>query len=273
MHKKKSFILYVLFSTTLVSCSYYRYHESLTQETQQQATQNQGMSLAEAPDFKAIKSIKSRKKAFFFYLIPGVQFENARTQKERQFLLESKQDIESQELSNAQITQLSQLAKRYREPVSENEFNPEWLQRMLVKVDQIPQALVLTQAANESAWGTSRFARQANNYFGQWCYRKGCGVVPLLRGEGMTHEVAKFKSVQQSIHRYFININSNSAYTTLRAIRAQLRETDHRINTTSSALTLAEGLGQYSERGLAYVKSLKLMMKHNRRYWNEPDVQ
>ena len=40
------------------------------------------------------------------------------------------------------------------------------------------------QAANESAWGTSRFARIGLNFFGQWCYSKGCGMVPKRRNTG-----------------------------------------------------------------------------------------
>jgi len=35
----------------------------------------------------------------------------------------------------------------------------------------------MAQAANESAWGLSRFAQKGNNLFGKRCVKKGCGIV------------------------------------------------------------------------------------------------
>ncbi|MDZ7825939.1 MAG: glucosaminidase domain-containing protein [Gammaproteobacteria bacterium] len=48
-------------------------------------------------------------------------------------------------------------------------------QDRLRRADEIPPSLVLAQAAAESAWGTSRFARMANNLFGQPRFTEGCG--------------------------------------------------------------------------------------------------
>jgi len=90
-------------------------------------------------------------------------------------------------------------------------------------VDTIPPSLALAQAANESAWGTSRFARQAHNYYGQWCFEKGCGIVPDRRDANKSHEVAAFDSPRESVARYLHNLNSNSAYKSLRDIRSRLK--------------------------------------------------
>ncbi len=51
--------------------------------------------------------------------------------------------------------------------------------QLLRRVDVIPVSLVLAQAANESVWGTSRFAVDGNNLFGQWCYEEGLQVLSL----------------------------------------------------------------------------------------------
>lgn len=131
----------------------------------------------------------------------------------------------------------------------------------------LPEALVLTQAANESAWGTSRFATEANNYFGHWCYSKGCGLVPLQRNEGSTHEVAKFSSSQESVHRYFMNLNRNKAYQDLRGIRTELANKGEDLLTFDAATKLTEGLLKYSERGADYVTDLQAMIRHNKVYW------
>ena len=41
---------------------------------------------------------------------------------------------------------------------------------LLVRVDTVPASLALAQAAKESGWGTSRFAREGYNLFGYWFF-------------------------------------------------------------------------------------------------------
>ena len=159
------------------------------------------------------------------------------------------------------------LAKLYSLPLPTSGIDEAWLKEMLNRVNVLPEALVLTQAANESAWGTSRFATEANNYFGHWCYSKGCGLVPLQRNEGSTHEVAKFSSSQESVHRYFMNLNRNKAYQDLRGIRMELANKGEDLLTLDAATKLTEGLLKYSERGTDYVTDLQAMIRHNKVYW------
>jgi Bax protein len=126
-------------------------------------------------------------------------------------------------------------------------------------VDAVPDHLVLAQAANESAWGTSRFAREGNNLFGQWCFRQGCGLVPASRPDGATYEVARFESVSQSIGSYMHNLNTGRTYQELREIRALARENGH----DPDANAMAAGLMSYSERGEDYISELRSMIRHN----------
>jgi len=130
---------------------------------------------------------------------------------------------------------------------------------LLARVDVIPPKLALIQAAKESGWGTSRFARSANNLFGEWCFSEGCGVVPASRSEGRRHEVESFDSVQDAIASYVRNLNSHPSYAPLRERRAALRAAGE----APTALALADGLGRYSERGEAYVQEVKSMIRHN----------
>jgi Bax protein len=124
----------------------------------------------------------------------------------------------------------------------------------------VPPSLALSQAANESAWGTSRFARSGHNYFGQWCFTTGCGVVPRHRTAGKQHEVAVFASPAAAVASYLHNLNSHPAYQRLREIRLQQRQ-QHQV---VSGLALAAGLEKYSERGEDYIRELRAMIRHNR---------
>jgi Bax protein len=118
---------------------------------------------------------------------------------------------------------------------------------------------VLAQAANESAWGRSRFATEGNNLFGQWCFSQGCGLIPNGRPEGATYEVAVFDTPLDSIRSYMMNLNSFHAYDELRKIRKERRDQGQMI----TGKALAEGLINYSTRREEYVKEIQLMIEHN----------
>ncbi|MDK9735814.1 glucosaminidase domain-containing protein [Vibrio sp. D404a] len=218
------------------------------------------------PNFAAIEDTNAKKKAFFDYLRPSINLENRRISKERAFL-EKLSDKGITAADSEDKSYAKRLAKLYSLPLPTTGIDEAWLDEMLSRVNVLPEALVLTQAANESAWGTSRFATEANNYFGHWCYSKGCGLVPLQRNEGSTHEVAKFSSSQESVHRYFMNLNRNKAYQDLRGIRAQLEEQGEDLLTYDAATKLTQGLLKYSERGADYVTDLQAMIRHNEVYW------
>ena len=213
------------------------------------------------PNFASIRDVKEKKKQFFAFIKPAILAENEsiltlRSEVERliaQLTLE-------QPFTEQEHTFVADLSKQYR--VSKKFSLLRQLYELQLKVDVIPPALILVQAANESAWGTSRFARIGLNFFGVWCYKKGCGMVPSGRNVGAKHEVAAYSSVKQGVSRYLKNINTNSAYMVFRTIRGQLREQDQ----TLSPEILATGLIPYSERGTDYVLELTEMIRHNRRY-------
>ena len=165
-------------------------------------------------------------------------------------ILELRSAISNDELS---IKQLNDLAKKYRikTPTSKTE--------LLNVIDILPPSLVLAQAANESNWGRSRFAKDFNNYFGIWCFSKGCGVVPKERDENATHEVARFNSLEDCIDYYVLNINRSYAYEDLRTIRKNQRDKFQAI----TGIVLAEGLGNYAFPGDEYIDSIKSLINFN----------
>ena len=113
---------------------------------------------------------------------------------------------------------------------------------LLNRVDIIPNSIVLAQAANESGWGTSRFAREYNALFGEYTYDYSDGVVPLLREKGEKHLVKTFTSVDKSVQSYFNNLNSHYAYEDFREVREIMREK----NNFSNIKLLVEELDSYA---------------------------
>lgn len=131
--------------------------------------------------------------------------------------------------------------------------------KLLARVDVIPPSLALAQAAEESGWGTSRFARQGNALFGQWTWDAENALVPRDRKAGATHGIKAFPSLLQAVKAYASNLNTHRAYGEFRAARAALR----RDGTDLNGRVLANTLTRYSERGADYVKTLHVIMDAN----------
>lgn len=215
------------------------------------------------PNFNDYTDIKEKKHAFFDFISVHVDAENKKILEQRATLEIARMMVEYNEpLNSKQSKQVKAILNSYKLPTT---INTVALTQALRRVDVIPRELALIQAAKESAWGTSRFARIGLNFFGQWCYKKGCGMVPNRRISGADHEVAAFKSVRAAVSSYFKNINTHNAYKDLRSIRENLRRQKQPIEATK----LTYGLLSYSERREAYVEDLNTMINQNRVYFNE----
>lgn len=209
---------------------------------------------AELPDFSTYQDTTEKKAAFFSFLYPRIVLANSRILIEREYL---KSLSEKEDLSKSELTWLKNQAERLR--VDEEPGSEDMFRRLANRLNVIPPSLVLAQAANESAWGTSRFALRGNNLFGQWCFSKGCGIVPQSRTEGASHEVANFDSPYLSVRSYIQNLNRHPTYQPLRDARLKaLNNGDY-----ASGSSLAAGLLGYSERGEDYVEEIRSMIRSN----------
>ncbi|MGV0035952.1 MAG: glucosaminidase domain-containing protein [Candidatus Azotimanducaceae bacterium WSBS_2022_MAG_OTU7] len=210
------------------------------------------------PDFSTMKNIRTKKQEFFTYMLPKVRRANDRILSNRRLLLMIRDDLRTGDtLDEDDIQFVGALKAHYR--IQQQTDLRTIIDDLLIRVDVVPESLVLAQAANESGWGTSRFTRQANNLFGVWCFSEGCGLTPKNRDEGLHHQVTKYNSVQDSIKAYMHTLNTHAAYIQLRDIRAAKRsEEQHFIG-----LALAEGLLRYSSRGVDYVREIQQLIRVN----------
>lgn len=211
------------------------------------------------PDFSSFTDVQEKKEVFFSYLLPYIHEQNREWLEDRERVQELAQRTEAgKKIKKNDRKWLLEIAESvgFKEP-SLNEA--DFFKDLLSRVDAIPPSLALAQAANESAWGTSRFARDGNNFYGIWCYQPGCGLVPQRRPAGETYEVTQYRSPGESVRDYFQHLNSGRAYLPFRMIRRQLREQDEPI----TGIRLANGLERYSERGMAYVGDIQNLIRSN----------
>ena len=190
-------------------------------------------------------------------LLPLIETENQRILALRQDLLDLSGRLDSGiGLDRVQRERLRQLARTYR--IEGNPLEDAGVREALIrKVDSVPASLALAQAANESAWGKSRFAREGNNLFGIWTYDEDKGIVPRRRTPGKKHLVRRFDSIGESVRYYLHTLNSHPAYESMREIRAGMRASGR----APDALLLAAGLTRYSAKGEQYVELIREMIR------------
>ena len=209
------------------------------------------------PDFKKYAAGPERKKVFINYVIPLIDKANASIKSDRKFILNLHNSTKkSKKVSDSEKKKLLKLVDYYK--IKEELTLTQKLVDLKEKVNIFPDSLILAQASLESAWGTSRFAVEGNNFFGQHCFSKSCGI--SAHGDKKV-EVAKFASVFDSIQSYYRNLNSGDAYKKLRKLRF---EEFSKLNKMDS-LKLTEGLSDYSTLGNGdYAKRLNEVITFNK---------
>jgi len=200
--------------------------------------------------------VKVKKSIFFRLIGSGVLIANEKITLTRKRLIK---EIDKNNIKNN--TWLQSLAFKYKVIKEKNtELDKIKLDELLQRVDIIPASLALAQGAEESGWGTSRFAVQGNSLFGQWDF-SGKGIKPKdQRSKLGNYGIAAYDSPQASVDAYMLNLNTHRAYQRLREKRAEFRKQ----NREPTGWDLAETLDKYSERGYEYVKGLHSLMDYNK---------
>lgn len=211
------------------------------------------------PDFNQIQDTFDRKIAFFEFIKRLIYVENTSIRQRRAKVKEAIGDLQQGlALSESVAHDIQNWLDKYG--VEDAISDVRTLNRLLKRMDVIPASLAMAQAANESAWGTSRFAREGNNLFGQWCFRAGCGIAPAERPPGATHEVRVFAFPFDSVAAYVHNLNTHRTYAKLRNLRLALRESGKPV----TGLALVDGLHGYSQEGTRYVRWItQIIVKNN----------
>lgn len=203
-----------------------------------------------------IKNPKEQKREFIRILKPMVDRVNQEVLKERAFIIgffDKAFKSAFRNLNPRDLKELLRLSKKYR---VKNLFDKY---TYLKRIDVVPDSLAITQAAVESGWGKSRFVRVANNIFGHWTWGE-VGIIPEGREEGKTHKIRIFRTLQDSVKAYVLNLNRHFAYQDFRDLRYKKRLEGKTLSGYEAATTMIN----YSELREKYVKMLQKMMRDYR---------
>ena len=200
-------------------------------------------------DMKTLGNTKVKRELFIKIILPLILDENEKIKADRKKLFK----ILSKDFNSpGERVWLKRRFKQYK-------IDDQDLAKLKMRMDIIPVSIAIAQAANESGWGTSRFALEGNALFGQWTYSKN-GISPKNKDPNQSHKVLQFQILKASVRAYKNNLNTHNAYEDFREARAQLRQGDTRIN----GLQLTEYLKNYASIGKKYVEILESIIKKNR---------
>ena len=220
-------------------------------------------------------TVARKKEIFFRLLAPVILRANElilHEQEELNRLTATPADPGSREYES-----LLALARKYKViKQDETQLGADQLRELKVRVDIIPPSLALAQGAEESGWGTSRFALLGNSLFGQWDF-SGKGIKPeQQRTELGNYGLAAFDTPLDAVLAYTRNLNTHGAYKRMRDLRVKIRIEERQ----PTGYELADTLDKYSERGQAYVDGLHAIMRVNKlaatdkaRLWNKSIIK
>ncbi len=194
-------------------------------------------------DLRKIPSEK-RKDVFVKLLLPSIEVVQQEVLNNREIVKKLKV---KKELTENEKIYAEKLFKKYRTEYGKwNELES----KMIV----YPASLILTQGAIESAWGTSRFFREANNAFGVWSTNPNEPRIAAKGSRGdFTPHLKKYDTLKDTVEDITLIISRSSAYTGTRKM----------IWEGKSPYEIAGGLTKYSEEGKEYVRKVRSTLKYN----------
>ena len=199
-------------------------------------------------DLKTLGDTKKKRELFIKIVLPLILDENKKITEDRKKLFK----ILAKNFNT--VGERVWLMRRFKE----YKIKEQDLVQLKMRMDIIPVSIALAQAANESGWGTSRFALEGNALFGQWTWSNK-GISPKNKDPNKSHKVLQFQILKASVRAYKNNLNTHNAYQEFREARAQLRQENKQI----TGLNLIKYLKNYAAIGDEYVLIIEDIIKKN----------
>lgn len=184
-------------------------------------------------------SVAKKKKIYVDTLVPVVQKVYKQLQKKYEDVMEHIQ-------KGTHEKKLKLLRQEYKVKTNEE---------LAKAIKPHPVSIALAQGAIESAWLTSRFAKDANNLFGIWSFNKNEPRIPAGGSrEGKVIYLKKYGSIEESVEDYYKSIAKSWAYDELREKRIYINDPYELLHTFE----------KYSEKGIEYINILSKIIKKNK---------
>lgn len=146
----------------------------------------------------------------------------------------SASDIQTLETKSAKYDVFTRLQKSDRAAYQ--------IAELLNRIDRIPPSIMITAAAIETNWGTSRIVKEANSLYKTYVWHTDEGIKPLGETTDDSYRIKIYPNIYASIEDFALKINSHKVFAPLRNFRRERRERTNNI----SGLLLAPYIYGYS---------------------------
>ncbi len=138
------------------------------------------------------------------------------------------------------------------------------IQQLELRLQTVPNAIVIAMAIYESNWGRSGLALRNNNYFVNTCKNARCKNSDQAQVDstknGVSHSVDKFKSFQDSVKAVVNTFNSHPDFQVFRNTRAGFQRRGQ-LYRAEQLITTLKYAGHYNE---SQIQQLIEIIKTNR---------
>ena len=177
-------------------------------------------------DFNKEKYDEVRPALFYEMMLPLILKANETLAAEREQVVTLKKEFDQNgDLTPESMEKLKEWITRYDVKLSDDLGT--LFDTLLPKVDAVTPTLMLAMAAEDSGFGTSRYAREYNSVFHERDW-DGNGIVPdEKQKEGPQYRIKVFPSLYEAVLSRMRYLNTNGYFGNYRIARARYRRTDN----------------------------------------------
>ncbi|MDF1875161.1 glucosaminidase domain-containing protein [Sulfurimonas sp. SAG-AH-194-I05] len=185
-------------------------------------------------------SVATKKERFYHLVVPSIVRVHKKLLSE---YLRTKSNVDNNRIQ----TRIKYLREQHKVTTNKD---------LLLAMKPHPPSIVIAQAAMESAWGTSRFFREANNVFGMWSKnpKEARIAAGIKRNGNTTIWLRKFYSIDESVKEYYALMGKGKAFHAFRKVRYE----------TDDVFKIIKKLDKYSEIGHLYGEELGKLIRFNK---------
>ena len=176
-------------------------------------------------DYAAIENKTYRNEMFMKILMPIILKVNKEFEEEREDLLAIQYGFsEEKDFHELDCYYIDQLAQKYEiaTPYKDTRKYIRLLEELILRVDSVPPAILVSAAAIHTDWGTSRVAVGANNLYKAKNWYSKEGLEPL--SDDKDYKFTIYDSLEDSVRDYILKVNKSVNYRSFWHARKNARE-------------------------------------------------
>lgn len=173
-------------------------------------------------DFDKLPASDERNELFIRIVTPLALKLNQEIMAEREQMLElEKRYLAQKNLTKEEEQALEALAKKYDvfTRLKGEERIKLYFNQLKIKINQVYPSFLISIAAVETDWGSSRIVKEANSLYKELVWHTPEGLTPQGEDDDHTYKIRIFPNLYESMKSYALKFNSNISYEHARFLR------------------------------------------------------